>query len=340
VRARRQTLRSVALVFFAAVLVGIALPAAGTGAPGGQSATSLHARQTELQRRSHEALLQLYSVETRLQAARARIAALDRQKAALRRQSAAIHTSLRAARKTIAATQRNLADRARAFYESGGVNDPIAIMLGAESINAALDRLEAIERIANQQQTVLRQAQQARARLLRLKARLAKRQAQLDALRATVEASTRSLEAARSDKESTLDKLSNERALTRRRLASLSTQASSAASTSVETESSPSTGGGTSAPSGPLHSGQKLTVSATNYCLTGTTASGLPVGPGIMATDPSVIPLGTRASVPGYGVAVAADTGSAVKGLTIDLWVADCDKAIAFGRQTLTITIL
>jgi len=95
-----------------------------------------------------------------------------------------------------------------------------------------------------------------------------------------------------------------------------------------------------SPPPSPVVKGQKLTVSATCYCLGGSTASGLPVGPGIMATDPSVIPLGTRAYVPGYGNAVAADTGGAVKGLTIDLWVSSCKKAAAYGRQTLTITIL
>jgi 3D (Asp-Asp-Asp) domain-containing protein len=43
--------------------------------------------------------------------------------------------------------------------------------------------------------------------------------------------------------------------------------------------------------------------------------------------------------VPGYGEGVAADTGGAVIGWTIDLWVASCAEASAYGRQTLTITI-
>ena len=53
----------------------------------------------------------------------------------------------------------------------------------------------------------------------------------------------------------------------------------------------------------------------------GSTASGLPVGSGVIAVDPSVIPLGTRVFVPGYGPAVAADVGTAVKGNIIDLWM-------------------
>jgi 3D (Asp-Asp-Asp) domain-containing protein len=219
-------------------------------------------------------------------------------------------------------------------------------MLGAESIDDAVTRLENIEQIVNQQNSILRQAQSAQTKLLRLRANLAQRKATLDRLRGAAEASAQSLETARSAKANTIHRLSSERALTNRQLANLSAQATKAATTSIKTESqststSTTTSGTTPPPSGgSLEKGQKLTVSATCYCLRGSTASGLPVGPGIIATDPSVIPLGTRVYVPGYGNAVAADTGSAVKGLTIDLWVASCAKASAYGRQTLTIEIL
>jgi 3D (Asp-Asp-Asp) domain-containing protein len=80
-----------------------------------------------------------------------------------------------------------------------------------------------------------------------------------------------------------------------------------------------------------------MTVYATGYCLKGTTATGLPVGPGIVATDPSVIPLGTRMTIPGYGEGVAADTGSGIRGRMIDVWIKSCAAAAAFGRAV-TIT--
>ena len=76
---------------------------------------------------------------------------------------------------------------------------------------------------------------------------------------------------------------------------------------------------------------------STAYSLPGHTASGLPVGQGICATDPRVIPLGTRFDVPGYGPCVAADTGSAVIGATIDIWMPDA-RASVYGTQTITIT--
>ena len=55
----------------------------------------------------------------------------------------------------------------------------------------------------------------------------------------------------------------------------------------------------------------------------GRTATGVVVTYGIVAVDPDVIPLGTRMFIPGYGYAVAADTGGAVKGYIIDLGFPD-----------------
>ena len=55
----------------------------------------------------------------------------------------------------------------------------------------------------------------------------------------------------------------------------------------------------------------------------GVTASGAVVTYGIVAVDPEIIPLGTRMFVPGYGYAVAGDTGGAVKGYIIDLGFPD-----------------
>ena len=52
-----------------------------------------------------------------------------------------------------------------------------------------------------------------------------------------------------------------------------------------------------------------------------------------------MIPLGTRMSIPGYGEGVAADTGRAVQGATIDLWFPTTGEALAWGRRVVTITL-
>lgn len=93
-------------------------------------------------------------------------------------------------------------------------------------------------------------------------------------------------------------------------------------------------------------SGNTMIFEATAYNLIGTTASGVPSGPGYVAVDPNVIPLGTRLYIestdgwPDYGYAIAADTGSAIKGHIIDLFYYDYDTCIQFGRRNIKVTIL
>lgn len=79
----------------------------------------------------------------------------------------------------------------------------------------------------------------------------------------------------------------------------------------------------------PSVQGYSITVWITGYDELGTTASGLPAGYGRVAVDPSVFPLGTRFFVPGYGPALASDTGAAVHGLHVDLWFATAQQCLA-----------
>jgi 3D (Asp-Asp-Asp) domain-containing protein len=80
-------------------------------------------------------------------------------------------------------------------------------------------------------------------------------------------------------------------------------------------------------------------VVVTGYALRGHTATGVPVGWGVAAVDPSVIPLGSRMTIPGYGEAVAADTGGSVRGTTVDVWFPSVAQALRWGRRTVTITV-
>lgn len=69
----------------------------------------------------------------------------------------------------------------------------------------------------------------------------------------------------------------------------------------------------------------------------GMTAIGRRAGHGIVAVDPRVIPLGTRLFIPGYGVAVAGDTGGAIHGNRIDLGFNSQRDALLFGRRQVTV---
>ena len=70
------------------------------------------------------------------------------------------------------------------------------------------------------------------------------------------------------------------------------------------------------------------------------TAMGTPVRHGVIAVDPSVIPLGTRVFIPGYGEAVAEDVGGAIHGNRIDVAFDTHEEAIFFGWQELEIFIM
>jgi 3D (Asp-Asp-Asp) domain-containing protein len=72
----------------------------------------------------------------------------------------------------------------------------------------------------------------------------------------------------------------------------------------------------------------------------GRTATGVPARYGVAAVDPTVIPLGTRLYIPGYGYAVAADTGGAIVGDRIDLCFDTGQQALDYGRQSVTIYVL
>jgi 3D (Asp-Asp-Asp) domain-containing protein len=85
------------------------------------------------------------------------------------------------------------------------------------------------------------------------------------------------------------------------------------------------------------------TYTATAYSLRGRTASGQPVGRGLIAADPRVLPLGTRVRVDGgslSGEYVVADTGGAVKGRRIDIWTPTSREAMRFGRRAVKLTVL
>ena len=70
------------------------------------------------------------------------------------------------------------------------------------------------------------------------------------------------------------------------------------------------------------------------------TAIGIPATYGVVAVDPSVIPLGSRVYIPGYGMAIAADTGGAIVGYCIDLCMESYAEAMNFGRRVVTVYVL
>jgi len=82
-------------------------------------------------------------------------------------------------------------------------------------------------------------------------------------------------------------------------------------------------------------------MNSSAYTHTGnTTATGTWPKVGTIAVDPSVIKMGTRLYVEGYGFGVAADKGSAIRGNKIDVFMDTESKAIKWGRKNVKVYIL
>jgi peptidoglycan DL-endopeptidase CwlO len=303
---------------------------------------SLRQEADRLRDQAHEALLDLYALETKLGRAEQRAAALEQKAAALERRQEAARQQLDLARTAVARADERLAARLRALYIEGEI-DPLAVLLGAQSFEEAISTLEGFDNVARQDTEILAQVRATRVAVRVALRELAARSAEVLSLVTQAKAAQSSLLRARSERASYLASLREEQALNSQQIAELTDQAAQAESRSQDVGSSGGGGGGSGAappPSAPPTPGAKMTVSSTGYCLRGSTATGIPVAWGVIATDPTVIPLGTRMFVPGYGQGVAADTGSAVKGATIDLWFPTCAQAIQWGRRTVTITLL
>jgi 3D (Asp-Asp-Asp) domain-containing protein/peptidoglycan hydrolase CwlO-like protein len=358
------------------VLVGFLLV---LGAPATLSAQSpgiegLQQKQAALAAESRAAVVQLYGLESRLGQARTDLARVQARAEALQREQVNVRHRVLAAKRTTMVAERRLGNQLRYLYEQGEP-DPIAVVLGATSLEEAIDGLDAVHRAARATQSVLEQTHAARTRLAEVRRELAGQVARTNQARSHLAETAAGLEQARAERSAYIAGLGREQQLTAAQISRLEAQAQEARQRAqLVTRTATATATGRAAPSEtseqpattaayapsepppppvdsvasaptpapaaappPPKPGGTMTVYATGYCLKGSTATGLPAGPGIVATDPSAIPLGTRMTIPGYGEGVAADTGGSVQGARIDVWFKSCADAAAFGR-TVTIT--
>ena len=85
---------------------------------------------------------------------------------------------------------------------------------------------------------------------------------------------------------------------------------------------------------------RELKVRVSSYCLGGMTSRGVQTRVGVIAVDPNIIPYGSKIYVPGYGWGTALDTGGAIKGNTIDIWMPTYSQCIQWGVRDLTIKVV
>lgn len=309
------------------------------GADPSHDVTSLRARDAKIEAKSRSAVLDLYALDSRLERSRGQVSTLQGQARSLRAQRLALEAQLTVARHSTKIGERQLEERVRRLYEQGSV-EPLEVVLGAKSIAQAISNLDNLRSISSESEAVLDQLTSARRSLTTASKALAKREAALATAMREAQAAEAALVSTRTQRASYIASLAAQHRLTQGQIATLVARAQAAQLRSAQLmRASIAVSAPESATDEVAPSGRSLTVSATAYSLPGHTASGLPVGWGVVAVDPSVIPLGTHLFVPGYGEAVAADTGTAIIGDRIDLWFPSLAQAQAWGRQTVTIVL-
>jgi len=324
---------------FVLLALGVLVAPAVGGAGQGPSQAELRARDAQIVAASRSSVLSLYALDQRLQAAQSRRESLEAQARTLRSERAELQHELAIAHSSTRADAARLGERLRTLYEQGDV-EPLEILFGASSLDEALNNIDSLTRSSSQGQEILKQLQAAREHLRTASASLAARSAALEAALSEARATERSLVQIRGSRTAYIASLAAKRRLTEQQLAALVAEARAADARTAELAAAPAAVAQTdAAPTQMFGGAQAITVTATGYSLGGTTATGLPVGFGVVAVDPSVIPLGTHMTVPGYGEAVAADTGGAIVGATIDLWFPTTAQAMAWGRRTVTVSL-
>jgi 3D (Asp-Asp-Asp) domain-containing protein/peptidoglycan hydrolase CwlO-like protein len=329
VRGGRESRLALGLALVSALLLSASLA-------GAQNAASLKRQQGALATKSRSALLGLYSLDSRLAQARSELVRIHAHVVALRAERVQLAQQLQIVARNVRVSRRLLGYHLRTLYEEGEPN-AIAILLGSSSLDDAVTRLNDIDQSARESEAAVTDTQHGREQLAQLASTLAARVRQAEGLEARARATAAQLEQARAARVGYLARLARRRRLTARQISVLDTRARRVVE-QAQTIQAQATAP-VPPPPPPASAPGTITVTATGYSLPGHTATGLPVGYGVVAVDPAVIPLGTRMTIPGYGEGVAADTGTAVTGYTVDLWFPTLADALAWGRRTVTITL-
>jgi 3D (Asp-Asp-Asp) domain-containing protein len=302
---------------------------ANTAKPDGRSAAALRQENDTLTQRIHTATLDLYSLDAQVERAHSHLVAVKSERERIERERLSVRFRLGVTRDNARAADRRLAVLVHNLYEQQS-SDPLAIMLGAQSLDEVITTLDDLNRSAQTHRQVAQTSRRAKTSLVALTRRLEREDAHVRALEEAAARTEASLVQTREARGELISNLTTQRDLNETQVERIGALASASAAASTRA----------AAPVTAVSAGARtVTVTATAYSTSGTTATGLPVGWGTVAVDPSVIPLGTRLAIPGYGDGIAADTGSAVTGSTIDLWFPSEQQALAWGRRVIVVTL-
>lgn len=308
-----------------------------------QQVGDLQAQAGQLDANYRQALSDLVAVDSEVGRYNSEIQSATARRDELKSEIAAAQKSLTQEQADLADKQTALEKRLRVSYKSDDTGY-LEVMLGAGDFSEFLNRVDMINMIAEDDRRLIASINEAKQSQEQKLAALNQSQADLAGLLDQLDAAQSNLISAREEQKGVVASLQSRLQSNQNQISQLRAEAAdiearmaqmqNAASSTPAAAAEP----GPQSPPPPAARGASFTMTATAYCLGGTTATGMPVGRGIIAVDPEVIPLGSRVNVSGYGDAIAADTGGAIVGNRIDVWL-PCDEAYSWGVRDVTLTV-
>ncbi|MHB8791834.1 MAG: 3D domain-containing protein [Thermoleophilia bacterium] len=304
-----------------------------------QQIGEIEALTQELDANYQQALIELVAVNSEVSRYSSDISQITQKRAEAQASIEAEQVRLDEYQARLSERQGALEKRLRGTYKSNDVGY-LEVVMGAGDFSDFLNRVDMINYIADEDRELIVSVQEAKTGIEDKIASMSDMQAKLDASIEELSSAQAGLLDAQNRQQSFVSSLESEMAMANGQLAQLQAQAASIESSmnQIQQQADSSDAGYEDNNTPPQGGGSSFSVTATAYCLGGTTATGMPVGHGIIAVDPDVIPLGSRVHVSGYGDAIAADTGGAIQGNRIDVWL-PCNEAIAWGVRTVTVTV-
>jgi 3D (Asp-Asp-Asp) domain-containing protein len=308
------------LIVFAVNLVGaLVAPSGGVLAQGGRRPTSSD---------KDTAVREVVTLDSEIDSVNAHLGALERKSEELQAEIGAIDEEVAFKRKRLTAKRHALAQRARNIYVNGR-SSTVVMLLASDDVSEFVKRTDYVNKINERDTELVVSIKQEAAKLDARLSDLKTRKLEVDDVASEQRSRRSSLVSARADREKVIASAGEQ--------APVVEQQSAGVETKMSQLNPPAAAG--------HRTGRFLTMSATGYSpqepgLNDGTASGMKAQRGVVAVDPGVIPLGTRVNVEGYGDAIAADTGSAIKGYRIDLCFDTLAECRSFGRRTVKVEIL
>jgi peptidoglycan DL-endopeptidase CwlO len=277
---------------------------------------------------SDSAVQEVVTLDSEIKSVNSRLDSLERKSADLQDKIITLNDEVASKRKRLARKRHALAARARNIYVNGR-SSKLIMLLDSEDISEFVKRTDYINKINQRDEALVVSIKQAAGELDARLASIKRQKQEVNDVASELRSKKDRLVSARADRQKVIDSAGEQATAVEQKSASVETKMS---------ELNPPTVTG-------HRTGRVLTMVATGYSpqepgLNDHTATGMKAQRGVVAVDPSVIPLGTRVYVEGYGNAIAGDTGSAIKGNRIDLCfdtLAECNR---YGRRTVKVEIL